>query len=155
MGSPYILIDNAIWNNANYFLHSLLNQWLYLIFYFGQKSSSFPGLWDLVLAFFDIFVSQLFSTTYVCAKSLQSRLTLCHPMDYSLPGSSVHSVLQARILEWVAMLFSRASSWPRDRTCVSCLAGRLFTTNHLESPIIIACVSQITIIKMCLLHLCC
>ena len=45
---------------------------------------------------------------YVCvhAESLQWRLTLCNPMDCSLPGSSVHGILQARILEWVAMLFS-------------------------------------------------
>jgi len=41
------------------------------------------------------------------------------PMDYSPPGSSVHGILQARILEWVAISFSRASSWPRDQTCVS------------------------------------
>ena len=38
----------------------------------------------------------------MCAKSLQSCLTLCHPMDCNLPGSSVHGILQARILEWVA-----------------------------------------------------
>ena len=49
-----------------------------------------------------------------CAKSLQSFLTLCDPMDCSLPGSSVSGILQARILEWVAMPFSRASSQPRD-----------------------------------------
>ena len=45
-----------------------------------------------------------------CAKSLQSCLTLCHPMDYSPPGSSVHGILQARILEWVAMPSARGSS---------------------------------------------
>ena len=43
-------------------------------------------------------------------------LALCDPVDYSLPGSSVHGILQARILEWVAMDFSRGSSQPRDRT---------------------------------------
>ena len=48
-------------------------------------------------------------------------------MDYSLPGSSVHGILQARILEWVAIPLSRGSFWPRDRTQVSCIAGRLFT----------------------------
>ena len=48
-------------------------------------------------------------------------------MDCSLPGSSVHGILQARILEWVAISFSRGSSWPRDRTPVSCIAGRFFT----------------------------
>ena len=48
-------------------------------------------------------------------------------MDYSPPGSSVHGISQARILEWVAISFSRRSSWPRDRTQVSCIAGRFFT----------------------------
>ena len=48
------------------------------------------------------------------AKLLQSRLTLCHPIDCSQPGSSVHGILQARILEWVAVPFSRGSSQPRD-----------------------------------------
>ena len=57
----------------------------------------------------------------------QSRLTLRNCMDCSLPGSSVHDILQARILEWVAMLSSRGSSQPRDRTCVSYLAVRFFT----------------------------
>ena len=47
------------------------------------------------------------------AKSLQSCLTLCNPMDCSPPNSSVHGILQARILEWVVMPSSRASSWPR------------------------------------------
>ena len=52
-------------------------------------------------------------------KSLQSCLTLCDPMDCSSPGSSVYGILQARILEWVAMPSSRASSWSRDQTQVS------------------------------------
>ena len=53
--------------------------------------------------------------------------TLCDLMDCSLPGSCVHGILQARILEWVAIFFSRGSSWPRDRTWVSWIAGRSFT----------------------------
>ena len=57
----------------------------------------------------------------------QSCPTLCNPMDYSPPGSSVHGILQERILEWVAFPFSRGSSWPRDQTWVSCIAGRFFT----------------------------
>ena len=56
----------------------------------------------------------------------QSCLTLCHPMDYSLPDSSVHGSFQARILEWVAIPFSRGSSQLRDQTRVSCIAGRFF-----------------------------
>ena len=57
----------------------------------------------------------------------QSSLTLRDPMDGSPPGSSVHGILQARILEWVAIPFSRGLSPPRDRTQVSHIAGRLFT----------------------------
>ena len=53
----------------------------------------------------------------------QSCLTLCDPRDYT-----VHGILQAAILEWVAILFSRGSSQPRDRARVSCIAGRFFTS---------------------------
>ena len=56
----------------------------------------------------------------------QSCPTFCDPVDYSPPGSSVHGVLQARVLEWVAISFSRGSSQPRDRTQVSHIAGRCF-----------------------------
>jgi len=48
-------------------------------------------------------------------------------MDYTLPGSSVHGILQERIMELVAILFSWGSSWPRNRTQGSCIAGRFFT----------------------------
>ena len=54
-------------------------------------------------------------------------LTLWDPMDCSLPGSSVHGIFQARVLEWVAISFSRGSSQPRDWTQVSCIAGIHFT----------------------------
>ena len=55
----------------------------------------------------------------MCAKLLQSCLTLCDPMDCNPPGSSVHGILQARRLEWAAVPFSRGSSQPRDRSHVS------------------------------------
>ena len=60
----------------------------------------------------------------VCA---QSCLTLCSSRDCSSPGSSIHGILQARILEWVAIPFSRGSSQPRDWNRVSCIAGKFFT----------------------------
>ena len=60
------------------------------------------------------------------AKSLQLCLTLCNPIDGSPLGSSVPGILQARILEWVAIPFSRGSSQPRDRTQVSHTAGGFF-----------------------------
>ena len=57
----------------------------------------------------------------------QSCPTLCNPVDCSLPSSSVHGIFQARILEWVAIFFSRRSSWPKDWTLVSHIVGRRFT----------------------------
>ena len=73
----------------------------------------------------------------VCA---QSRPTLCDPMDCSLPDSSFHGILWARILEWVTMPSSRGSSWPRDWSCVSWIAGR-FLLSHWGSPVCIwACI---------------
>ena len=62
--------------------------------------------------------------------------THCNPMNYSPPGSSVHEILQVRILEWVAKPSSRTSSQPRDGICVSCFAGRFFTAEPPGSPYI-------------------
>ena len=61
------------------------------------------------------------------AKSLQLYPTLCDPMDYSPSGSSVHGILQARILERLAIPSSQGSSQPRDWTQVSCIPGRFFS----------------------------
>ena len=69
----------------------------------------------------------LYSLWVVGGLVTKSYRTLCHPMDCSRPASSVHGIFQARILEWVAISFSRGSSRPRDPTWVSCTAGRFFT----------------------------
>ena len=65
------------------------------------------------------------------AKLIQSHLTFCDPIDCSLSGSSVHGILQARILEWVAMPSSRGASQPRDQTHISYVSyiGGFFTTS--------------------------
>ena len=63
--------------------------------------------------------------TKMKVKSL-SCIRLCDPMDCNLPGSSIHGILQARVLGWVAICFSRGSSWSRDWTWISCFMGRLF-----------------------------
>ena len=65
--------------------------------------------------------------THIHSEVTQSCPTLCDPMDYSLPGSSIHGIFQARILEWVAMPSSRASSQRRDQAKVSHIAGGFFT----------------------------
>ena len=60
----------------------------------------------------------------------------CDPLDYIPPDSSAHGISQARILEWVAISFSRGSYWTRDWTHISCIAGRFLTTelpnNHIQ-----------------------
>ena len=80
-----------------------------------------------------------------------SCLTLCDPMDCSLPGFSVHGILQTIILEWVAIPFSRGSSWPRNQTQVSCTPGRFFTiwpTREASSFIhVVACVKIFFFLK--------
>ena len=77
--------------------------------------------------------------TAAAAKSLQLCPTLCDPIDGSPLGSSVPGILLARILEWVAILFSRGSSWPRNQTCVSygsCIGRRiLYHWATWEAPI--------------------
>ena len=74
----------------------------------------------------------------VCAHT-QSCPTLCNPLDCSPPGSSVHEILQPRILEWVAMLSSRGSFQPRGRTpisCVSGIAGGFFSAEPLAKHLV-------------------
>jgi len=66
----------------------------------------------------------------------QSCMILCDPTDYSPPGSSVHGILQARILEWVAISFSRGYFWPKDRTCISWIGRQiLYHWTTWEAPI--------------------
>ena len=68
----------------------------------------------------------------------QSCLTLCNPRDYRPPGCSVHGILQARILEWVAISFSRGSSRPKDRTHIPCTGRRILYCEPQGSPIVLS-----------------
>ena len=91
-------------------------------------------------AFFTVQLSHPYMTLKERKESevTQSYPTLCSPVDCSPPGSSVHGILQARVLEWVAISFSRGSPRPRDRTCVPCVSciGRwiLSQLGHRGSP---------------------
>ena len=76
---------------------------------------------------YDLFNEQWVVVVVVVFLEAQSCPTLCDPMDCSLPGSSIHGIFQERVLEWVAIFFSRGSSQPRDWTQVSHIAGRRFT----------------------------
>ena len=83
------------------------------------------------------------------AESLQSCPALCDAMDCNPPGSSVHGILQARILDWVAMLSSRSSSGPRDQTrvsFVSCTGRRvLYPSCHLGRHVLCAVLSHLVV----------
>ena len=91
---------------------------------------SFPAaepLIDFVLQIFYKVYIYIFPMIYnTTTQVTQLCPTLCASVDCCLPGSSVHGILQARLLEWVAISFSRRSSRPRDRTQVSHIAGRRF-----------------------------
>ena len=92
------------------------------------------GIWMHLESFREIFPIKPAS---VLAKLPQSCLTLCNPMDCTLPGSSVHGILRARILEWVAISFSRGSSQPRDWTYISWFSciGRQFLYHSKASSV--------------------
>ena len=97
---------------------------VYPIFLLNNKcfTMSLHILLNVIFSGYPIF-HHLFNN--FCVAQLCS--TVWGPMDYSLLGSSVPGILQARILAWIAIPFSRGSSQPRDRTRVSCTAGRFFT----------------------------
>ena len=88
-------------------------------------SSWFMYCWSMAWRILSI--TLLLCAAAAAAKSLQSCPTLREPVDCSLPGSSVHGIFQAIVLEWIAISHSKGSSQPRDRTRVSCIVDRRFT----------------------------
>ena len=115
-GRNYIL---GLWHKTmpwDHFSCSLLQSW-------NQPFS--PGAM-LFVTFYQIFILTQSLPSESESEVAQSCPTLCDPMDWSPLGSSIHGILLARILEWIAISFSRGSSWPRDRTQVSRIAGRHF-----------------------------
>ena len=93
--------------------------------------------WDLPIPNWRLHI--ILPCACVCTKSFHSCLTLCDPMDCSPPGSSVQGILQASILEWIAMPSSRGSSRPRDWACGFCgsyIAGRRFTAEPRGKPLL-------------------
>ena len=117
-----LLINNYI----NIWKYSFLWSWSFIYWVFIMLSQSTI---IFIITMFEIVL--IYRTYYINSESesevAQSCPTLCDPMDCSLSVSSVHGIFQARILEWVSISFSRGSSQPRNRTWVSCIAGRRFT----------------------------
>ena len=128
------------------------------------KQKHFPGLhskwmrrtpWLLTFdsipefLFLDKWITNISTAQYTLESSFRKRkvkslccVQLWDPMDCSQPASSIHEIFQARILEWVAMSFSRVSSQPRDQTQVSHIAGSLFTVwATREAKKVLSCLS--------------
>ena len=85
-------------------------------------SQNSVGVHAYLFLFFLLYVAQSHPTCSVGCPVAQSHPTLCGSIDCSLQNSSVHGIVQARILEWVAISFSRESSWLRDQTCIFCIS---------------------------------
>ena len=98
-----------------------------LDFYIKHWEQLFPTRIWWKLHMWGTYWSFLVTTFCLCVVRVQLCPTLCDPMDGSLPSSSVHGIFQTRTLEWVATSLSSGSSWPRDWTHISCIAGRFFT----------------------------
>ena len=111
-------------------LQARILEWVAIPF---SRGSSWPWDWTRVFCiagrFFMVWATREAHRMCLCVSVLvvQLCLTLCNSTDCSPSGSSVHGICQARILEWVAIPFSRGSFWLRDRTQVSCIAARFFT----------------------------
>ena len=101
--------NDHMWNISKYLKHTTIN-----IFLRNQLACL-----NFILKWYILVLYML----YMCAKSLQSCPTPCNTMDHSVPGSFVHGILQAKILEWVAMPFSRGSSPPRYWTHISYISS--------------------------------
>ena len=100
---------------------------------YQQKCKMAQLLWKTLWQFHKTVKCRITVTVGKKVLVAQSYPILCHPLDCSPPDSSVHGILLARILEWVAIPFSRKSSQLRDGTPVFCITGRFFTVQ--ESPI--------------------
>ena len=117
----------------------------------GMRRTSWLLTFDSIpeFLFLDKWITNISTAQYTLESSFRKRkvkslccVQLWDPMDCSLPASSIHEIFQARILEWVAMSFSRVSSQPRDQTQVSHIAGSLFTVwATREAKKVLSCLS--------------
>ena len=121
----FLILQCMFWSQANLGFNSCSETFIY-----NFNNMFFLHLQNMDIHFYlmrlglHIYI-HTYIYAYMCVRVLvtQSCLTLCNPVDYSPPGSSVCGILQARILEGVAILFSRGSSQPRDQTHISWMAG--------------------------------
>ena len=146
--TPFDLWEQDVSSKANGFSPHSAGQGSTLAHWDVSPAQGFPGpetsntgtgrswgYWGLLVTLID--ANDDSTIIILCDKSLQSCPTLCDPMDCSPPVSSVHRILQARILEWVTMPSSRGSSQSRDQTfslCGFCTADKFFFCFTVEPP---------------------
>ena len=116
---------NVLWRFTCLPFHVQNKEFIYILYIY-----IYIYIYVIIIIYVKVLVTQLCSA-------------LCDPTDCSPPGYSVHLILQARILEWVAISFSRGSSWPRDQTPASCIAG-WFTTDWATREALLLCFSYIS-----------
>ena len=115
-----------IWSNHYYSLHNIFKrQSCSLSLNIFQQWGAHP-----------IFCLSWMNVVVLGTQSPSHVQLFCDPMDCSLPGSSVHGISQARILEWVTISSSRGSSWPRDGTQVSCIGRRILYHWATREPLV-------------------
>ena len=117
-----LVMDRETWRAA---IHGVTKSWTQVSDWTELRDQSL--LFVLLSLWSPANLYQIFYFLCVFCVSDSVCLILCDTINCSLPHSSIHGILQARILEWIAMPFSRGSSWPRDQTQVSCIADRFFT----------------------------
>ena len=143
-----IVIDREAWHAA---IHGVAKNWTWLSDWTTAKTTFKADTerhfkhYHLRLLSLSILTSTLLSfgarvtldslQIYTQGSVAQLCLTICDAMDHSPPASSVHSIFQTWILEWVAISSSRGSSQPRNQTCISCIAGRFFTSSFIGTSL--------------------
>ena len=120
-----------IWVLSLFFFLMSLAKGLSILFFFSKNQLLVSLIFAVVILVSISFISALIFLYFFPSANFESEVaqscpTLCDPMDCSLPRSSLHGILQARVLEWIAISFSRGSSRPRDWTQASCISGRRF-----------------------------
>ena len=106
--------------------HNYKTLWSYFYIAIAYTQPRFFGMYVL-LHIYAYYPRAQHIVSASASEVAQSCPTLCNPMDCNVPGSSIHGIFQARMLEWVAISFSRGSSRPREQSWVSRTTGRLFT----------------------------
>ena len=146
---PFKVVDSKTCTLITVKIHKIIWKWhgkpMKLKFYmhwFREKTDiMWKSHWLLLEVTGTLLLDPFYACVCVCARESLSRVQFfAIPWTLRQPGSPLCGILQARTLQWVAIPFSRGSSWPRDRTWVSCIAGRFITILATRESCLYVCV---------------